>query len=315
MSEYYDLDALVERVTELQPLPNVARKVMEIADSKSFSANELAAILSSDQALTAKLLRLANSAYYGYSRRIATVRDAVVLLGYREVKSIAMAASIMDLFAARLRGPFNLDLFWGHSVAVAVVCEALAKETGLAVAEEAFTAGVMHDIGKLVLNQYMPQEYAGVVQMALGQGMPVHQAEQRMLGFTHADVGGRLADRWKFPTTLVAAIGDHHAAGASADSAAITYIVVKANQLCHEHGIWAGFEYREPPTEGEPIAETDPMREALVRRLGGMNAVEERAKAFLGGTLQRPFAWYQRAWMASPAGESVISPGASAASA
>jgi putative nucleotidyltransferase with HDIG domain len=218
-----------------------------------------------------------------------------VLLGFREVRSIAMAASIMDLFASRTASRFSLDLFWGHSIAVAVVAESLAKETGFALPEEAFTAGVMHDIGKLVLNQYMPQEYAQVVDMAIDSRLAVHQAELRVLGFSHAQVGGRLADRWQFPESLTSAIGDHHHMNVASDTTPLTYIVTRADALCREYGLWAGFEYPTAPPDHATAVTDDPLREALLSRLGGMEAVETRAKSFLTGTLHRPFAWYQKA--------------------
>ncbi len=294
MNRYFDVDTLADRVNDLQPLPEVATRVMQLAESTEFSAGDLAAVVSSDQALTAKLLRLANSAYYGFSRRIATVRDAVVLLGFREVRALAMAASVMDLFSTRHRGPFNLDLFWGHSVAAALVAESLAKETGYAAPEESYTAGILHDVGKLILNQYMPQEYAAVVEIALGQGLPIHQAEQRTLGFTHAAVGAKLAERWRFPPQLTAAVGDHHRANISRERSPLTYVVARANAMCHEYGLWAGFEYDDAPEVRFKLDEGDPVRTSLLRRLGGMEAVEERAKAFLSSTMQRPFTWYQK---------------------
>ncbi len=295
MDSYLDADALVERVTELQPLPEAATRVIQTAEAKGSSAGHLAAIIGADQALTARLLRLANSAYYGHARGVGTVRDAVVLLGLREVKSIAMATAVAQLFEAEPKGPFNIDLFWGHAVATALVAESLAKETGQVDTEKAYTAGLLHDIGKLVLNQYMPREYAAAVETAMAHALPIHTAEQRVFGFTHAALGAKLADRWQFPQELVEAIGGHHRANIQADRAPLTYITSRANGLCHERGLYAGFEYDSPPPERFSLDTADPLRAAVLHRLGGMHKAEERARQFVGTTVRRNFAWYSRA--------------------
>jgi HD-like signal output (HDOD) protein len=121
------LEDLIAQVEQLAPLPGVARHVIQVTDSEDLSANNLSSVLATDAALTANLLRLGNSAFYGYPRRIATVRDAVALIGYRDVRSTAIATAIMEVCTESKGGPFNIDLFWGHSIAAGVIWELLAK--------------------------------------------------------------------------------------------------------------------------------------------------------------------------------------------
>src|SRR5690606_15221629 len=140
------LDLIIAEIAELQPLPVVAVRVLEISEGEQFSAHELAQAISSDQALTAKLLRLSNSAYYGFPRRIGTVRDAVVLLGFRAVRSATLASCVIDT----LPGGRVIDTMtaWRYSVVVGLLAEVLARASRRH-QDEAFTAGVLHNIGRL----------------------------------------------------------------------------------------------------------------------------------------------------------------------
>ena len=236
------INELIEEVDALAPLPGVARRVIQVTDGDRFSANDLAGVLATDAALTAKLLRLGNSAFYGYARRITTVRDAVILLGFREVRATAIATSIMDLFPGVETGPFSVDLFWGHSVAAGVMAEVLAKETGYAKPEEAFTAGVLHDIGRLVLTQYRTDLFGEAVWHALGERIPLRQAEQERLGYDHAEVGALLAERWNFPEELCLAIGEHEDLDRLDEQNGLSFVVALANAFCHQLGLWCGLD-------------------------------------------------------------------------
>ena len=143
----------MQEIAELRPLPSVALRVLEIAESEHFSAHELAQAIGTDAALTAKMPRLANSAYYGFPRRISTVRDAVVLLGFRAVRSATLATCVIDTMP---RGAQIDDrTFWHFSITVGMLAEVLARSTRRH-ADEAFTAGVLHNIGRLALDQQRP---------------------------------------------------------------------------------------------------------------------------------------------------------------
>src|SRR5438067_7981918 len=140
------LDALVYEIGELRPLGVTARQILAITAEDRFSAYELANVIAADQALTAKMLRLANSAYYGFARRITTMRDAVVLIGFREVRSVTLASCVIDAVPASRH--IDYDRFWHYSVTIGMLAEVLARAERYP-SDEAFTAGIVHNIGRL----------------------------------------------------------------------------------------------------------------------------------------------------------------------
>lgn len=290
------LEELLDRVEELAPLPHVANRIIQVADDDRFSAYDLAAVIATDTAMTAKLLRLANSAYYGFPRRITTVRDSVVLIGFRAVRAGAIAAAMIDLFPSSNDGQFSSDLFWGHSVACALVAEAMAKETGYARPDEAFTVGILHDIGRLVLSQYVPEAFGRVMYQALHEGKSLQEKELEEFGFEHAELGAALAERWSFPAEIRAAIAEHHDLEHAPDRSGLTYVVAHANALCHRHGLWCGLDSEDGakvhPDAMTGMTDEDPIYGAVMRRIGGRADIEKRVLDFLNTTTDREIQWY-----------------------
>ena len=293
------MDALMQRVEQLAPLPGVARRVIQVTDREDFSADDLSSVLATDAALTAKLLRLGNSAFYGYPRRITTVRDAVVLIGFRAVRSTAIATAIMDIFPGHEEGPFNIDLFWGHSVAAGVMGELLAKETRQAKPEDAFTAGVLHDIGRLVLNQYEPEAFGRAVWIAINDGVPLNVAEEQVFGYGHAELGAQLAQRWNFPEELCEAIAGHNDLDQGGPQQGLRMITAQANAICHQYGLWSGLDTADGARShgesgGPPTPESAALRQTVEDRLGGVEGVRELVTAFLRSSRDRDPRWYSQ---------------------
>lgn len=286
------LRTIVYRTTELTPLKAVAAKAIQMAEDEHSAAMDLAAVLSSDQALTAKLLKLSNSAYYGYSRRIGTVREAVILLGMRTVRSVAIASSIIEAFdVSPIRG-FSRDLFWAHSVCVGLVAESIAKTTKAARPEDAFTAGVMHDVGKLAMLLARPDLFGQATRLVVDDGWTWRDAERDVFGVRHQDIGARLTQRWKFPDHLVEAIRLHHPDRMPSSVETLNDVIVTANLACNRYGLACGFDWKRNedrwPTDTMP-----PMADqALDRVHGGMRTLEDRARAFLLNVSSRSPAWY-----------------------
>jgi putative nucleotidyltransferase with HDIG domain len=284
-----DAEALLNRIEDLPPLPAVAARVMGMADDDRTSAMDLAQVLSTDQALTAKLIRISNSAYYGFARRVSTVREAVVMLGFKQVKQVAVGASLINTFRGSKGGanePFNLDLFWGHSIAVAVAGEALAKKTRTARPEDAFTAGILHDIGRLVMRQTMPAEFAEAVQVATSTGPPLAETELQTTGYSHDDVGRALGERWKFPAHLVDAVRCHHDITQTPDRDGLSGIVAQADRLALAYGLYCGYDRDEDL--GPLPADLADFEQAC----GGIDRVLERAFAFIESASGAPDRWY-----------------------
>jgi putative nucleotidyltransferase with HDIG domain len=278
MVQRLDLTSLVRRVNELAPLPAVAMRVLQLVNDDSASADELASAVSVDQALTATLLRVANSAYIAAGREITTVRDAAVLLGVDEVRKIVLTASMMRRFGAAA-GPLDPATFWGHSVAVAIVADVMARHTGLAKPDEAYTAGILHDIGKLVMNQYAPDQLTAAISRSVSHGVPIERAEIDVFGFSHSELGSRLAAVWRLPDNLVDAIAAHH--GAPPQSDGLSYVVAQSYTLCRDHGLWCGFDAVEPGVLPDGAQGEDPLRVAVLARMGGMEQIIERTVSFL----------------------------------
>jgi HD-like signal output (HDOD) protein len=275
------LDDFVSEVAELRPLPAAAVRVLRIAEGQRFSAHELAQAIGADQVLTAKLLRLANSAYYGFARQITTVRDAVVLLGFRAVRSAALASSVIDA----LPGSVNLDYeqMWRYSVTVGMLAEVLARAHGRH-QDEAFTAGILHNIGRLALDQHRPQALQSARALADERGIPVSEAERIQLGFTDAELGAGLALHWNFPEELVDAVRLQNLdVEALPDPDSLPAFVVRARLFARSRGISDGLEPTEPGrASGEWLMQ--PISGSL-NRAGGMEGIEERVRAFVDAAI------------------------------
>jgi len=287
-----DANELLNRIDDLPPLPAVAARVMSMAEDDKTSAMDMAQVLSTDQALTAKLIRVSNSAYYGFARRISTVREAVVMLGFKQVRQVAVGASMMNAFKqSRVKGsPFDIDLFWGHSVAVAVAAEQLAKKTHAAKAEDAFTAGILHDIGRLVLWQTMPDEFLAAVALARGGSLPLHEAELHTTGYAHDEIGHALGERWKFPGHLIDAVKCHHDLSLNPQEDGLSGVIAQANRLMNHYGLYCGYDL--PDGELEPL----PIDLGEVElACGGVDRILDRAFSFIESASGTPDRWYAKA--------------------
>lgn len=286
-----DASELLNRIDELPPLPAVAARVMSMAEDERTSAMDLAQVLATDQALTAKLIRISNSAYYGFARRISTVREAVVMLGFKQVRQVAVGASLMNTFKRGAPGdPFDLDLFWGHSVAVAVAAEGLAKKSFAVKPEDAFTAGILHDIGRLVLRQVLPDEFAQAVHIARTGELTLHEAELECTGYSHDDVGRVLGDQWKFPGHLVEAVQCHHDETITASADGLPGVVAQADRLILHYGLYCGYDLE----DGELLPVPADLA-AVEQACGGIERVLNRAFSFIESASGTPDNWYARA--------------------
>lgn len=281
MDSNAELDQLISEVAELRPLPAVAVRALEIAEGEQFSAHELAQAISADQALTAKLLRLSNSAYYGFPRRITTVRDAVVLLGFRAVRSATLASCVIDT----LPGGTVLDATtaWRFSVTTGLLAEVLSRAAQTH-QDEAFTAGVLHNIGRLALDQQRPRELMASRNLARQQGMTLVEAQRTVLGFTDADLGGALALHWNFPDALANAVAHHHLdVDALPNPNSVTAFVIRARLFARSHGINDGFDVPEEPETPEADW-TDGRVNTALNQSGGIDGILERVSAFMQST-------------------------------
>ncbi len=254
-----DTASRIRRITDsilsLPTLPTVVARILELVDNPNSSAGALAALISQDQALTAKVLKLANSSYYGFSRRIATVRLAIVVLGFDTVRELGLSVSILGAFKNETGNRlFDAGQFWRHTLAVAVGARMLVRGKRQHHASEAFVAGILHDVGKLVLDQYMPDESEAVHRLMAEENMPAAAAETRLLGVDHAMVGSWLAERWNLPVPLVQSIRHHHQPGRCGKDSELTLAVHLADWLAHRSGLGHGL-FTVPEQLDDKVAE------------------------------------------------------------
>ena len=202
----------LKRVTEdmvaLPTLPLVASRLLEsIADPEAATSEEIGALIALDPALTARTLKLANSDFYGFPRKVGTVDLAVVVLGHNTIRDLVLGAAVFQTLDPTWQ---SLTGLWSHSLACGVAARALADRCRYRLESEAFAAGMLHDLGKVVLRQTYPEAYDAAMALAREQGITMLEAECGILGSDHAEVGGWLAERWGLPGDLVEAIAFHH---------------------------------------------------------------------------------------------------------
>ena len=232
------LEQLVASVADLKPLPSTVTTALRLLDDLDSSVDQISAIISVDQAVTARLLKFANSAYYGTIQPCSTVTEALCRLGFRKTKNILLAASYSSLLGRRLAG-YNLGRgeLWRHSVAVANTAQRLSAQVSYSAPDEAYIAGLLHDIGKLVLDQYRKVNWDELLALGQAGNRSLIDAEDMLLGVNHVQVGSALAKSWGLPAPLVDAIAFHHHPHMAETAPLLAAIVHIADAVCLRLGI------------------------------------------------------------------------------
>lgn len=223
----------VQSIIHLPALPAVAQEVVELVDNPHTSASRLGKVIESDQGLTSKVLKIANSAFYGFPRQISTVDFAIIVLGFDALKEIVISISLVSALQKKHDASFDQRAFWDHAIFSAVIARRLARDLGYRVSGEVFVGGLLHDMGISVLYQHFHDEYRHITAEVDQTGVPFLEAEQRILGVTHAEIGGWLAERWNFPPHLVEAIATHHTPLTAKDNPDLVSIIHCADVLAN----------------------------------------------------------------------------------
>ena len=203
------LENIDARLRQIPPLPQVVQDAMEILDRPDVDLRLLEQTLCQDPALVTQILRVANSPFYGLTRQISSIHDACLLLGIYTVRNVVLTAGVMTQFPTTGGNYIDRQKLWEHAVGTAIAAKVIAGRCGFD-PELAFTGGLLHDIGKLVLDSYFPDETLAIVQYRDQQDCLLRDAEMQVLGLDHGEVGARIADRWKLPVSLQQAIKHHH---------------------------------------------------------------------------------------------------------
>lgn len=223
-------DDIIKAVRDLPSLPAVVAELLATMDQDDIDTHALAAKITLDQALTAKTLRLANSSFYGMPAKVTSIQQAVSVLGFHAIRTLVTACSVTESFKPAPGNQFDFPAFWRHSIASAVCARVLAPHVRVN-PDTAFTAGLLHDLGTLVLATRFPDDYRRVHAWRRQHDCGAAPAQMAVFGIDHASVGSALARHWKFPAPIQAAVADHHRAPDG--PATLSTVIYVANILAH----------------------------------------------------------------------------------
>jgi HD-like signal output (HDOD) protein len=245
-----DLQKIIARIDDLPTLPRTVLKITELVNNPKSSAKDLARIITDDQVLTARLLKLVNSSFYGFPQRISTVTNAIVLLGFDAIRSLLLTTSVFDLFAGRNpKRKQDQEKFWDHSLGCAVGAKVIGNHLRHDKIEELFVSGLLHDIGKIVEMLFLPDEFAKVVATINKKDILMITAEEQVLGYSHAEIGKLLADKWNLPVKLEQVIAHHHQPTSAGRFIMEASIVHLADILCRALNMGYGGDNKIPPLD------------------------------------------------------------------
>ncbi len=200
----------LEKVRELPTLPVIANKVNELLYDPKSSASDLSKIIENDQSIVTKVLTLVNSAYYALPQRVSNIKQAIALLGYKNISHIVMTLAVFDTLKDSKRGSFNREEFWLHSIATGIMSVKIAELCMYSSPEDTFTGGLLHDLGKVFMDCYLHEEFNTIIETANKKDISFFDTERELFDIDHAIIGHWIARTWKLPLHIVATIRHHH---------------------------------------------------------------------------------------------------------
>lgn len=225
------VDEIHRTVHKLPSLPAVVMELLSTMEKEDVDISDLCSKIAKDQALTAKTLRLANSSFYGMSQQISTIHDAITLLGFRTVRNLATTAALIGVFSSSSDHGFSVAPFWRHALACAICAKELAPHCKVN-PEQAYTGGLLHDIGRLVLATQFQTHYESAMAYRVSHDCSLLEAEQTVLGTTHAKIGELISSQWRLPLLIQSAIAGHHSATLS-DMSPTSFVIMAADAIAH----------------------------------------------------------------------------------
>lgn len=204
------IEDIVGQIKKLPTLPSIANKVNNLIQDPTCTAIKLAEVLNKDQSLTTRVLRLVNSAFYSLSAEVSNVRHAIALLGFKTISQMVISICVFDVFKGKYADDFDRKGFWKHSIACAVLSKLIGEKCGYGKGDDCFTAGLLHDVGKVVLDQYLHDRMLEVLKRTREKDISFVDAEQEVMGCNHTDIGGQVMTSWNIPVPVVVAVKHHH---------------------------------------------------------------------------------------------------------
>lgn len=252
---YKTASDVAAQVRTVASLPVVFEKINRIANDPSASLGMVSSVIADDVGLSARLLKLVNSAYFGFPSRVENVTQACVVVGIRQIRQLVLATSVVEVFKSVSPDVLNMRSFWLHSTGCAMASRLIAMTCGTQDLENFFVAGLLHDVGRLVMLQAMAEETGELIAMAYDQEALTHELERAAFGFTHAEVGGELLKIWGVPPSLVDAVSRHHHLGGGRSSQLEASAVHLADIIVHALGIGQSGNPFVPPLDEQAWSE------------------------------------------------------------
>jgi putative nucleotidyltransferase with HDIG domain len=230
------VDQILSSVAQLRPMPTHVSRILRALEDPNTNAGEIADLIGLDQALAASLLKMANSAGLGYNLNCTNLKEAVMRLGYKRIKTLVLGLTATGPLTRRMIGyRLGAGELWNHSVATAVAAQWLAQAVRYPRPEEAYVAGLLHDFGKLLLDQHVLIDYNRMMEIMLRNNRCLWEVEEQVIGIDHARVGGLIAEKWSFPVILTEAIQFHHMPSLAPTAEELASIVNIANAFTSQY--------------------------------------------------------------------------------
>ncbi|MBI4773491.1 MAG: HDOD domain-containing protein [Deltaproteobacteria bacterium] len=260
---------ILDLIDLVPTLPLAATSVLKRFDDRDVSVDAIARMIQKDPSLTVSILKLANSAFYGFLGRVSDVRQAIVLVGLNQTRNIVLAVSLIKLFEGKHADGFKVGGLWRHSIACGFLAKKLGEETSIQDPDGALlVGGLIHDIGKLVIYQYLHHDFRKIISMIQQHKIGFSEAEKDVLGYTHYHIGAELLRRWNFPEELIAPVFFHHSPWSDSNHPHISATVYYANRLTK----LIGFPSYEKEPEPELSWRSEPESRLFLQKNGFMTS-------------------------------------------
>lgn len=236
-----DIEKIIDEIKGLKPVSSVGTHILEISNNPKSNLSEIVDVIRYDQAITANLLKTCNSSYFGLTRRIESIKQAVTYLGIEKVAGLAVMESSADNFKEAQSG-YDLDEgeLWRYSVASALIAQDLAEKKGLNNVPLIFTSALLKDIGKVILGRYVQESYKEIMKRVQESSLSFLEAEKEVIGIDHAELGARVAEKWNFTPRMATMIRSHHTPRQTLSDDLAISVIYLADSICMMIGIGVG---------------------------------------------------------------------------